>query len=466
MAKLDLSIQRSQISTVDGPNPVSSYDFDLVDKDAIKIIDTFQTTDKAAAKQYFDQTIAQYKPATVNDIPGANPFDDGFFDDMSDAPVDGIGTDGAFGKTESDPTRTDPPRSARLTPPSPAPTATSSNLQKVARDLCGLAKEKKKDITRLTEEQMAKRKINGAFCNIKVQAKPHRDMAPCETMVGCGVDNNACIVIGNDRPGKRHEGYAGKGHTHCASIDLVTGLGGWCAKEEEEIKIIDEKTNTTRTITRPMVCNPNFFVDSARIYISQKTDVDKNFGIGKFGRPRGKAKKNRDDKDIGKYGAKSAVVLKADNIRVIGRESIRLVTGTDAFNSQGGEVGDKSGIELVAMNLVDKLQPIVLGNNLQLALNIIVDNIEALAKILHGYLKYQMAYNQALQQHTHITPFFGIPTLVSEKAIISGIQCDLKSVINTELSILKHITNLQGVKHNYLVPSGETFINSRLNKSN
>jgi len=108
----------------------------------------------------------------------------------------------------------------------------------------------------------------------------------------------------------------------------------------------------------------------------------------------------------------------------------------------------------------------VLGNNLQLALNIIVDNIEALAKILHGYLKYQMAYNQALQQHTHITPFFGIPTLVSEKAIISGIQCDLKSVINTELSILKHITNLQGVKHNYLIPSGETFINSRLNKSN
>ena len=41
---------------------------------------------------------------------------------------------------------------------------------------------------------------------------------------------------------------------------------------------------------------------------------------------------NKDDKEIGKYGAKSAIAVKADNVRVIGRESIRLVTGTDAQN--------------------------------------------------------------------------------------------------------------------------------------
>ena len=38
-------------------------------------------------------------------------------------------------------------------------------------------------------------------------------------------------------------------------------------------------------------------------------------------------------------------------------------------------------------------QPIVLGDNLQTALITITDNIEALAKIMHGYIKYQMKFN-------------------------------------------------------------------------
>jgi hypothetical protein len=214
--------------------------------------------------------------------------------------------------------------------------------------------------------------------------------------------------------------------------------------------------------------NPNFFVDSARIYISQKTDVDKNFGIGEFGKTEKNSQENEgiNEKDIGKYGAKSAVAVKADNVRLIGRESIRLVTGTDKKNSQGGAVLAKSGIELIAMNDTTTLQPMVLGNNLQTALITMLDKISDLAKIMHGYIKYQMKYNQALQQHTHITPFFGLPTLPSEVAIIGGIQCDIETATKTELSVLKHLTNLQGMKHNFFVESGESFINSRLNKVN
>ena len=118
------------------------------------------------------------------------------------------------------------------------------------------------------------------------------------------------------------------------------------------------------------------------------------------------------------------------------------------------------------MNDTKSLQPLVLGDNLQLALIIILDNLEALAKITHGYIKYQMKFNQALQQHTHNSPFYGISTLASEPAIIAGIKCDIETGANTELSILKHITNLQGVKHNFLSDSGESFINSRNNKVN
>ena len=118
------------------------------------------------------------------------------------------------------------------------------------------------------------------------------------------------------------------------------------------------------------------------------------------------------------------------------------------------------------MNDVNKLQPLVLGDNLQLALTIVLDNIEALAQITHAYIKYQMKYNQAVSQHTHHSPFFARPTLPSETTIAGNIQCDIETASKTELSILKHITNLQGIKHNFLTESGESFINSRLNKAN
>jgi hypothetical protein len=71
-----------------------------------------------------------------------------------------------------------------------------------------------------------------------------------------------------------------------------------------------------------------------------------------------------------------------------------------------------------------------------------------------------------LQQHTHNSPFFGIATLPSGPVISAGITCDIETASRTELSILKHITNLQGLIHNYLTDSGESYINSRLNKVN
>jgi hypothetical protein len=329
----------------------------------------------------------------------------------------------------------------------------TSRLTKKARDLSGMSKKRRIEYEELSELQKSEKKINGVFGNKRIQAMTKREEVSSELVVGRGPDNNAFIIIGNDRDSKPHTGYGGKGHTQCDAIDLVAGLGGYGPKE------VDSNENEIKT-------NPSFFIDSARIYISQKTDVDKNFGIGEFGSTQEKEQDALTDKGIGKYGAKSAVAAKADNIRLIGRESIRLVTGTDAKNSQGGDVLAKSGIEIVAMNNIKTLQPMVLGDNLQLALITIIDNIESLAKITHGYIKYQMKYNQALSQHVHITPFFGLPTLPSQTALPAGIACDIETMTKTELSILKHITNLQGFKHNFLTESGESFINSRLNKVN
>ena len=253
----------------------------------------------------------------------------------------------------------------------------------------------------------------------------------------------------------------GKGHTQCDAVDLVAGLGGYNPREVEKIDI-----KGADKIESEIKTNPNFMLDSARIYVSQKTDVDKNFGIGKFGVVEEGAEDNRDDKDIGKYGAKSAVVAKADNIRIIGRESIRIVTGTDKFNSQGGEVLGKSGIEIVAMNDTKTLQPMVLGKNLIELLDKLIGQVEDVSNWNHANIKYQMKMNQAMQQHVHLSPFFALPTTQSPQAAAGGIQCDIETMTKTELSAMKQSTNLQGMRHNYLTESGEKYINSKLNKVN
>ena len=316
-----------------------------------------------------------------------------------------------------------------------------------------MSEERRNEYENLTEQQKFEKKISGVFGQKRVQAAVKREELECELVLGRGPDNNAFIVIGNDRAGKAHTGYAGQGHTQCDAIDIVAGVGGHSPQE------VDSKE-------RDVFTNPNFFLDAARIYISQKTDVDKNFGIAEFGLAESGVADDKDSKDIGIYGAKSAIAVKADNVRLIGRESIRLVTGTDAKNSQGGDALAKTGIELIAMNDPKTLQPMVLGDNLIEALDTILDNLESLAKIMHGYTKYQMKYNQAVSKHTHMSPFFARSTLKSPAITVAGIQLDIETAANTELSILKHLTNLAGVRHNFLIDSGESFINSRLNKVN
>ena len=336
-----------------------------------------------------------------------------------------------------------------------------SIFEKKARDLSGMSEKKRKQFESLNEEQRGERNINGVFGSKRIQARVKRETTPSELVVAQGPDNNAFIIVGNDRASKPHTGYGGKGHTQCDAIDIIAGLGGYSPRE-----VIKETTENGDSIESEITTNPNFFLDSARIYISQKTDVDKNFGIGEFGNSKENKKDDKDDKDIGKYGAKSAIVTKADNVRIIGRESIRIVTGTDKFNSQGGEVLGKSGIELVAMNDTESLQPMVLGDNLIECLEMILKQVESVAEINHAAMKYQMKYNQALATHIHMSPFFALPTFSSAEAAAGCVVSDIESITKTELSTLKESTNIQGVRTNYLAASGPKSIKSKLNKVN
>ena len=456
---MSTEISASTTTVVNSKGEQTYYSFDVVDPKTGQIKESFNTTDPGAAKAKFTEMKGKYPTAAVNGMSGGDPFEDGTFAAQTDYEVGGFagpekfaGPDGKFNQNDirNMPTPGSSPYEEG------AALDDSSSIEKPAQWIDGMSRKRKRSYEKLSKRQKSEKKILGVNGQKRPQPMVKREDLDCEKVIGPGPDNNAFIVIGNDRVQHGNSGYGGAGHTQCDSIDLVAGMGGPYPRE------VDQDNRSVPT-------NPNFFVDAARIYISQKTNIDKNFGIGEFARYDNTKQMSLvppGGDEIGVYGAKSAIAVKADNVRLIGRESIRIVTGTDDKNSQNGKVLAKSGIELIANNDVETLQPIVLGDNLQLALITILNNVEALAKIMHGYIKYQMKYNQALQRHTHVSPFYGITTLESEPAMIAGIKCDIETGANTELSILKHITNLQGIKHNFLTDSGESFINSRNNKVN
>lgn len=251
--------------------------------------------------------------------------------------------------------------------------------------------------------------------------------------------NNASIVLGRDRPASRLSGYGGSGDTHCASIDLVAGRMGINAAA------VDDNDQA-------MSIDPNFKIDAARIYISQKTDIDQNFGLA--------------EGIVGAATAKSAIGLKADGIRIVAREGIKLVTKTDLKNSQGGDIASVTGVDIIAGNDDESLQPMVLGTNVEEALNKIVEHIDKLNGIVNDLTMYQLKYNTIMASHFHISPFFGAPTAPSPTAVAGGAVAATELGANTIRNLVTHRTNLIMFKNTYLSAAGGKYINSRYNNVN
>ena len=123
--------------------------------------------------------------------------------------------------------------------------------------------------------------------NTKIrQVVPTFISAPGEKIVS-GVDSY--VVFGRDRGPKdggvapRSSGYGGLGHTDCAAIDIVVGR---VSAEQEKIKNQKES----------VWVDSNFKTDAARIYISQKADIDDYFSCAKG--------------SIGNIKARSAIAIK------------------------------------------------------------------------------------------------------------------------------------------------------------
>ena len=250
---------------------------------------------------------------------------------------------------------------------------------------------------------------------------------------------NAWIVMGLDRTSFAGSGWGGQQASHCAAIDIVVGRGGWCAASHE--------ANGT-----PIVIDPSFTDDAARLYLSQRCGVD-----GSFRLPPGKVGNITFD------DPRSGAVLKADVVRLVARENIKFVTRTDSVNSQGGGVGNSVttsyGIDLIACEDEATLQPMVKGNNLVACLMSTADFISAALSILNTYVNETRKLHQRLLPHDHHSPFYGSKTSPDFSGIIpEGINVMVNNVTNTDVGIQQIQAALLTHRNTFLTSTGVEYL--------
>jgi len=295
------------------------------------------------------------------------------------------------------------------------------------------------EIKKLLDSQTAAAKAftSGIGGDVIYEPVPNHVETPTEHIIQN--KHNSWIVLGRDRVASKMSGYGGKGDTQAASIDIVVGRMG--SEARASTKEGDQ-----------IWANPNFKKDAARIYISQKSDIDKYFDLA--------------DGTVGNAVTKSSIALKADGVRIIGREGIKLVTKTDLKNSQGSEILNVPGIDLIAGNDDEDMQPFAKGMNLVEALTALVDHIDNLNGLVDSLLMAQNELNEAVATHYHVSPFFAAPTLPSETCMSKGMRTMASHLSKTKTGLHMHKINLGLFKNNFLNQSGGKYINSRYNHTN
>tara|TARA_Y100000034_G_scaffold123376_1_gene170041 strand:+ start:105 stop:1109 length:1005 start_codon:yes stop_codon:yes gene_type:complete len=258
-------------------------------------------------------------------------------------------------------------------------------------------------------------------------------------------DDNVGIVLGSDRPSTLASGMGAVGAQGAGAIDLVAGR---MASAREG-----------RGPEDGSFVNPSFAADAARVYISQLTNVDLNFGLTPG--------------NIGDVRNRSAVAIKADGVRVIGRGGIKLVTGKSGPlgkgmssdgepNSLGGTVPVAPPIELIAGNndgffeipapfagiggeSVKYLQGIARGGNTRDALRDLGKVVEEVIGSVYNLHMVQKEFNNILG----ITPIYPHAVAAPMVSMIDGTY--LNALWQTRINkIMWEINHLETFGYKYI----------------
>ncbi len=254
--------------------------------------------------------------------------------------------------------------------------------------------------------------------------------------------NNACVVIGRDRPSSKSSGYGNLGATGAGAIYLKTGMAFPPKMRGNEVKVYAEN---------------NFKTDAAGIYISQLTDVDNNYELA-----RGSLSLRN----------KSGIGIKADGVRIIARENIKLVTGPfiKEQDSLGGKKISYHGIDIIAGNDDKNLQPMVLGKNLEDCLKDMVSLMTNLSAMMDQFIIAQDTFEQALTKHNHplSTTSTGEPLVILADPIVKSSKAikATRMTQNVNTKLISWREEIADFRTRYLDKSGADSILSSHNKVN
>ena len=151
---------------------------------------------------------------------------------------------------------------------------------------------------------------SGLYHTARPMGKLFYKKAPNETVFSNTA--GSYIVLGTDRPASDRDGYGAFGPDKAASIDLVVGRMA--------------SANKGKGPSEPAYVDPSFAADAARIHISELTDIDHNAGLTKDNSPQSIAR--------------SGILVKADAVRIVGREGVKIVTGVGDGYAGFGKHGE------------------------------------------------------------------------------------------------------------------------------
>ena len=198
--------------------------------------------------------------------------------------------------------------------------------------------------------------------------------------------------------------------------------------------------------------NPSFKNDAARIYVSQRTDVDRSLDL-----PAG---------NVQSPTRRSAVAIKADGVRIVAREGIKLVTmgkGTVYPHDHDEKTKTFCGIDLIANNDDSDMEPIAKANKVADTFEAVLDRIEGLSSLVENFLSAQMQFNKAITNHNHVAI---IPTTPSPQLIAMGNIASIRMLALVKGPMKSHRINCKMMRLNHLEPMTDSWIGSRYNFTN
>jgi len=214
--------------------------------------------------------------------------------------------------------------------------------------------------------------------------------------------HNASVVLGRDVE------YDLLNDTDIGMVDISAG-------RVPNVNVLGKKVGNPDDAVETL---GDLIADAAKIYVSQKTDIDALYGF---------------TPDIPATG-RSAVGIKADAVRLVSRDpasGIRLIVQPDSTgptagkNSQGGTAsGVLGGVELIGPG-DELMQPLVKSSDLAHSLGKLVNYIEKLEIMVWDFVSYQKQFNSAVSQATDIEAFYASKGIPDPLLIKQNAKCSL-----------------------------------------